>query len=116
MAGLKCFSHSPPAQVILIDNGSMTLDTGKSLEWLDPAESINRSFDNVSGQFGAGGELCRLAARQLCNSFADLFVNAGFPGRLYTSGPASPDMFQAIQLFGQGIIEPVRRCSRLVLR
>ena len=93
------FLSFSPAQAILIDNGSMTLDTGTGLEWLDLTESINRSFDNVSGQFGAGGDFAGWRHANFA-IVSTLFVNAGFPDGCDVS-PASPDMFQAIQLFGQ---------------
>ena len=47
--GAAVFLSFSPAQAILIDTGSMTLDTGTGLEWLDLMEWINRSFDDVSG-------------------------------------------------------------------
>ena len=47
--GAAVFLSFSPAQAILIDTGSMTLDTGTGLESLDLTESINRSFDDVSG-------------------------------------------------------------------
>lgn len=52
-----------PAQAILVSQSdavfgadSVTLDTGTGLEWLDVNTSVNRSFNDVSGQFGAGGD------------------------------------------------------------
>lgn len=99
VAGAAVFLSFSPAQAILIDNGSMTLDTGTGLEWLDLTESINRSFDNVSGQFGAGGDFAGWRHANFA-IVSTLFVNAGFPDGCDVS-PASPDMFQAIQLFGQ---------------
>ncbi len=36
--------------------GSITLDTATGLEWLDLAFSVNRSFDDVSANFGPGGD------------------------------------------------------------
>jgi hypothetical protein len=54
-------------------DGLITLDTETGLEWLDLTESVNRSFDDVSGQFGpgedfegwrhaTGSEVCRLVS------------------------------------------------------
>lgn len=36
--------------------GSITQDTSTGLDWLDLTESVNRSFNDVSAQFGAGGD------------------------------------------------------------
>jgi hypothetical protein len=52
-----------PAQAILVSQSdtvfgaeSVTLDTGTGLEWLDVDRSVNRSFNEVSGQLGTGGD------------------------------------------------------------
>lgn len=52
-----------PAQAVLVSQSdvvfgtdSVTLDTGTGLKWLDVNLSVNRSFNDVSGQFGAGGD------------------------------------------------------------
>lgn len=52
-----------PAQATLVSQSdgvfgadSVTLDTGTGLEWLDTNISANRSFNDVSGQFGTGGD------------------------------------------------------------
>lgn len=52
-----------PAQATLVSQSdvvfgadSVTLDTGTGLRWLDVDISVNRSFNDVSGQFGAGGD------------------------------------------------------------
>lgn len=52
-----------PAQAILVSQSdvvfgadSVTLDTGTGLKWLDVDISVNRSFNDVSGQFGAAGD------------------------------------------------------------
>lgn len=52
-----------PAKAVLVSQSdgvfgtdSVTLDTGTGLKWLDVNLSVNRSFNDVSGQFGAGGD------------------------------------------------------------
>ena len=35
--------------------GALTLDTSTGLEWLSPIYSLGRSYTDVSGQFGVGG-------------------------------------------------------------
>ena len=35
---------------------SITIDTATSLEWLDLTTSTNRSYNDISSQFGAGGD------------------------------------------------------------
>ena len=52
-----------PATAVLISQSdiafgadSVTLDTGTGLEWLNVDISVNRSFNDVSGQFGTGGD------------------------------------------------------------
>lgn len=36
--------------------GSITRDPNMGLDWLDLTESVNRSFNDVNSQFGAGGD------------------------------------------------------------
>jgi len=38
------------------DNGMFTTDTLSGLDWLDVTESVNRSYNDVSGQFGLNGD------------------------------------------------------------
>jgi hypothetical protein len=68
--------------------GSITLDTNTGFEWLDVTISADRSFDDVSGQFGAGGDFdgFRHATR---GEIAALFENAGVRGAAdYNAGVA----------------------------
>ena len=44
------------ANAAIIDNGSYTTDTESGLDWLDVTLSINRSYSDVSSQFGSGGD------------------------------------------------------------
>lgn len=74
----------------------VTLDDVNNLEWLDVTESTSRSFDDVAGQFGAGGDFAgwRHATRA---DLTALFTQAGFAPDF--SG-AAPDVaftsFQAL--------------------
>lgn len=45
-----------PAHAVIIDNGHFTTDSQSGLDWLDVTESFQRSYDDVSSQFGAGGD------------------------------------------------------------
>jgi len=64
--GIKSISLVMPGAVLamlslnagaaIIDNGSYTTDTSAGLDWLDVTASLGRSFDDVSGQFGPGGD------------------------------------------------------------
>ncbi len=56
-----CLGSAAEAGVMIGDDavfgaGSITIDTDTGLEWLDWTESTNRSYNDVSGQFGAGGD------------------------------------------------------------
>jgi len=56
-----CLSSTANATLIEVDfntagDGLLTFDTDTGLEWLSPALSIDRSFDEISTQFGAGGD------------------------------------------------------------
>jgi hypothetical protein len=44
------------ANATIIDNGTYTTDTDSGLDWLDVTASINRSYDDVSTEFGSGGD------------------------------------------------------------
>jgi hypothetical protein len=47
---------SSSANAALIDFGEFTRDTDTGLEWLDLTESTGLSYNDVSSQFGAGGQ------------------------------------------------------------
>jgi hypothetical protein len=44
------------ANASIIDNGPYTTDTESGLDWLDVTLSIDRSYDDVSTQFGSAGD------------------------------------------------------------
>lgn len=44
------------AHAALIDRGAYLTDTTSGLDWLDVTASVNRSYTDVSSQFGAGGD------------------------------------------------------------
>ena len=112
VAGAAVFLSFSPAQAILIDNGSMTLDTGTGLKWLHLTESINRSFDDVSRQFGAGGDFAGRRHANFAKVFT-LFVNAGLPDG-HDVSPASPDMSQQSSCSGRRCRTSPAMSSRLV--
>jgi len=91
-----------PAAAILIDQGATTLDTDQNLVWLDVTESAGRSYNNVVGQFGAGGDFAGYRHATL-TEVTNLITNAGLiPYQSYN--PASPaeasTFLQLIHLFG----------------
>ncbi len=45
---------SVQANASIIDNGDRTTDSVSGLDWLDVTFSMNRSYDEVSAQFGDG--------------------------------------------------------------
>jgi len=45
-----------PASALLIDNNTYTTDTATGLDWWDWNLTEGRSYDDVSSQFGQGGE------------------------------------------------------------
>ena len=56
-----CFCSPSQAGILVGDwknfgDGLLTIDTTQGLEFLDLTESLNRSYNDVSGQFGAGGD------------------------------------------------------------
>lgn len=64
------------AQAILIDNGVTTRDTDTNLDWLDLTQSINRSYNDVAGQFGVGGDYAGWRHASVAE-VTTLFLNAG---------------------------------------
>lgn len=63
-----------PAQAILVDNGSTTIDTVAGLEWLDVTETQGQSFNSIVGGFGgfAGQGYVHATRSQLCGLMAAL--------------------------------------------
>jgi hypothetical protein len=71
------FAFAQFANAALIDNGTYLTDTASGLDWLKLTETTDRSYADISSQFGVGGE---------------------FAGWQYATG----DQFESL-LFGQGI-------------
>jgi len=44
------------ASTNIIDHGDYLTDTLSGLDWLDVTQSVNRSFNDVSAQFGTDGD------------------------------------------------------------
>lgn len=98
------FAIAAPAHAVLIDQGVTTLDNATNLEWLDITESTSRSFDDVSGQFGTGGDFAGWRHANTAEVSA-LFTSQGYPPG-YDSSPTSVAMFQLIQLLGETALLP----------
>ena len=81
------------ADIIGVDDpvfgiGAITRDTASGLEWLDLTESIGRSYDDVSTQFGVGGDFEGWEyARN--DQVEDFFVNA--KGSQFVNGDQGPN-------------------------
>ena len=97
-------AFAAPARALLIDQGVTTLDTATNLEWLDLTESTSRSFDDVSGQFGTGGDFAGWRHANTAEVSA-LFTSQGYPPG-YDSSPTTVAMFQLIQLLGETAVIP----------
>lgn len=54
LAGL--LASTLPINAEIIDLGSITRDTDTGLDWLDLTETAGRSYNDISSQFGVGGE------------------------------------------------------------
>ena len=87
-----------PAAAILIDNGTTTLDTDQNLVWLDLTESTNRSYNDVAGQFGAGGDY-EGYRHATTSELTTLFTNAGFPPPHFST-PATLALLALANLLG----------------
>lgn len=77
---------------------SITQDSDTGLEWLDLNKSILRSFDDVSGQFGVGGDFEGWRYGTI-TEVTQLVANGGFPTP-YSSSPATPEMLSLITMLG----------------
>lgn len=92
-----------PATAVLIDNGLTTLDTDQNLIWLDISESLNRSYNDVAGQFGTGSDF-EGYRHATTSEVTTLFTNAGFAPPYFSLPDTSP-MALLIFLLG-GTIAP----------
>ena len=91
------------AHSAIIDYGTYFSDTQSGLNWLDVTATVNRSYNDISSQFGSGGEFSgwRYASR---NEFNDLLttwtgVSLQSEGRTETTG-TSPSVDGLVELFG----------------
>ncbi|MDP8261925.1 MAG: PEP-CTERM sorting domain-containing protein [Candidatus Ancaeobacter aquaticus] len=53
---LSIIMFAVQAQAVIVDMGNNTRDTSTALDWLDFSNTLNRSYDDVSSQFGIGGD------------------------------------------------------------
>jgi hypothetical protein len=93
------------ANAILIDNGTITLDSDTGIEWLDLTESINRSYDDVAGQFGTGGDFAGWRHANF-TEVSTLFANGGFAAPYFANG-ISFELFEMLSLLGATRIEEI---------
>lgn len=108
LAGLCFFALDARAVLREIDltdlgDGKLTLDTESSLEWLDLTLTVNRSFNDISGALGAGGEFAgfRYATH---DEVALLFAQAGITiaeGVGWTDRGEVPNVQYLLGLVGQ---------------
>ena len=102
---ISWLSNQADAELVSADDpvfglGSLTIDTATNLAWLDVTKTDARSFDDVSSQFGAGGEFegFRYATEEEVLTF---FSNANIPDLplAETLGtPSSTDNFNPISV------------------
>ncbi|NET46994.1 PEP-CTERM sorting domain-containing protein [Okeania sp. SIO2B3] len=83
---ILCLTWSAPVKAALISlddfvfgAGSITRDTDTNLEWLDVHLSQDRTFIDVAGEFGVGGEFEGFRHANVAE-FETLVLNAGIPG------------------------------------
>ncbi len=82
---ILCLTWSAPAKAALISLNdpvfgvdSITRDTDTNLEWLDVPLSQGRTFIDVAGEFGSGGQFEGFRYANAAN-FETLVLNAGIP-------------------------------------
>lgn len=74
----------------LVDHGTFTTDSAQGLDFLDLTASTNRSFNEVSAQFGSGGDFegWRYATEE---QVVTLINNSGFSPALSAGSDATGD-------------------------
>jgi hypothetical protein len=79
--------------------GAIARDTATGLEWLNLTETVGRSFSDISGRFGAGGEFegFRYATQA---EVAALFVNLSLVANGAVTGDGGATALAAIALLG----------------
>lgn len=96
-------SLSFASSAAIIDSGSFFTDTDTDLQWLDVTETVNRSYSDISAQFGTGGEYAgwRYATR---NEFVSLLeswtgISGAVNSQVFTTG-TTPSVDGLVTLFG----------------
>lgn len=56
IAGVSLALSASLAQAVIIDHDTYLTDTDTGMDWLDVSASFNRSYKDVSAQFGSGGD------------------------------------------------------------
>ncbi|MEM8779192.1 MAG: hypothetical protein AAGF26_10030 [Cyanobacteria bacterium P01_G01_bin.49] len=86
IGAILCFTWSASAKAALISVNdtvfgadSITRDTDTNLEWLDVPFSQGRTFIDVSGEFGLGGDFEGFRSANAAE-FETLVLNSGIPG------------------------------------
>jgi hypothetical protein len=100
LVGLAASSLAARAELISLDSpfgaGTVTLDTETGLQWLDLDITAGRSFNDISGELGVGGEFegYRFATT---DEVLDLWTHAGIPDITF-EGPIEATDFTAANL------------------
>lgn len=80
------FSFTGVSPAAIIDHGDYLTDTATGLDWLDVTETVNMSFDTITGMLGAGGAYSgwRYATgdefNTLVGNYTGVPITAGFYG------------------------------------
>jgi len=69
----NCSSSASP--LALVDQGLLTYDPNTGLQWLDVTQSVGRDYNDVSSQFGVGGDF-----------YGYRYATAGELGGLFADG------------------------------
>ena len=87
----------------IIDYNTYFTDTNTGLNWLDVTATVNRSYNDISSQFVAGGEFdgWRYATKNEFNSLLSNYtgINAVGNARTITTG-TTPSVDGLVELFG----------------
>lgn len=70
------------------DGQNITLDTDTGLQWLDVTLTTNRSYNDIAGQFGSGGDFTGWR-HATAGELIEFFGNAGLPAALGEVDPGS---------------------------
>ncbi len=81
-------------------DGLLTLDTDTGFRWLDLTESTNRSVNDVSSQFGVGGDFEGFRYATIAEA-ATLYANAGIPNPYLFTEANVPGVTSLLALMGE---------------